>query len=104
MFHHQFSTCRFFFVFWNLWIKGGLFLSAVFIDGKKASQVIRVRRANTPFEELKRGNLERECYEEICSHEEAREVYEQADATVRMAATAFTQTLIKHYCIATLVP
>ncbi|KAI4903816.1 hypothetical protein NFI96_014576 [Prochilodus magdalenae] len=55
----------------------------VFIDGKRASQVIRVRRANTPFEELKRGNLERECYEEICSHEEAREVYEQADATAQ---------------------
>ncbi|XP_066512313.1 prothrombin-like [Hoplias malabaricus] len=55
----------------------------VFIDGKKASQVIRVRRANTPFEELKQGNLERECVEEICSHEEAREVYEQTDKTTQ---------------------
>ncbi|KAL6461747.1 hypothetical protein MHYP_G00298920 [Metynnis hypsauchen] len=53
----------------------------VFIDGKRASQVIRVRRANTPFEELKKGNLERECVEEICSHEEAREVFEQTDKT-----------------------
>lgn len=29
------------------------------------------------------GNLERECMEEICDHEEAREVFEQPDKTVR---------------------
>ncbi len=29
------------------------------------------------------GNLERECVEEICDHEEAREVFEQQDTTVR---------------------
>lgn len=28
------------------------------------------------------GNLERECMEEICDHEEAREVFEQQDTTV----------------------
>lgn len=30
------------------------------------------------------GNLERECIEEICDHEEAREVFEQTDKTVRL--------------------
>uniref|UniRef100_A0A4W4FM00 Prothrombin n=1 Tax=Electrophorus electricus TaxID=8005 RepID=A0A4W4FM00_ELEEL len=54
----------------------------VFIDGPRAAQVIRARRANWHFEEMKQGNLERECMEEICSHEEAREVFEKTDATV----------------------
>ena len=36
------------------------------------------------FEEMQQGNLERECLEEICSHEEAREVFEaDADGLVR---------------------
>lgn len=29
------------------------------------------------------GNLERECMEEICNYEEAREVFEQLDTTVQ---------------------
>ncbi|XP_005169022.1 prothrombin isoform X1 [Danio rerio] len=53
----------------------------VFIDSKEASQIIRAKRANTVFEELKPGNLERECVEEICDHEEAREVFERVDKT-----------------------
>uniref|UniRef100_A0A8C1TTJ1 Prothrombin n=1 Tax=Cyprinus carpio TaxID=7962 RepID=A0A8C1TTJ1_CYPCA len=53
----------------------------VFIDSKEALQIIRAKRANTVFEELKPGNLERECVEEICDHEEAREVFERADKT-----------------------
>ncbi|XP_056444820.1 prothrombin [Gadus chalcogrammus] len=55
---------------------------AVFVERQAASQVlVRNRRANQLFEELKPGNLERECLEEICDHEEAREVFEQADKT-----------------------
>lgn len=54
----------------------------MFIDNKEASQIIRAKRANTVFEELKPGNLERECVEEICDHEEAREVFERVDKTV----------------------
>ncbi|TSQ58056.1 Prothrombin [Bagarius yarrelli] len=61
----------------------------VFIEEKRASQVIRAKRANTPFEELKKGNLERECVEEICDHEEAREVFEANDKT-----TAFWDTYL----------
>ncbi|XP_052007703.1 prothrombin [Xyrauchen texanus] len=53
----------------------------VFIEDKEASQIIRAKRANTIFEELKPGNLERECVEEICDHEEAREVFEKPDKT-----------------------
>uniref|UniRef100_A0A671QFA1 Vitamin K-dependent protein S n=1 Tax=Sinocyclocheilus anshuiensis TaxID=1608454 RepID=A0A671QFA1_9TELE len=43
----------------------------------KASQfLLRHRRANTLFEESKKGNLERECIEELCNKEEAREIFE----------------------------
>ncbi|XP_066556738.1 prothrombin [Amia ocellicauda] len=54
----------------------------VFLDSKTASTVLnRVRRANSFFEEMKPGNLERECLEEICDHEEAREVFEDVGKT-----------------------
>lgn len=54
----------------------------VFLDSETASQVlVRGKRANSLFEELKPGNLERECIEEICDHEEAREVFEVRDKT-----------------------
>lgn len=54
----------------------------VFIDTKRASEVlIRAKRANSFLEEMKPGNLERECLEEICDHEEAREVFEQPQLT-----------------------
>ncbi|KAJ0062534.1 hypothetical protein NL108_016250 [Boleophthalmus pectinirostris] len=54
----------------------------VFLRGQQAAQVLqRNKRANQLFEEVKPGNLERECLEEICDHEEAREVFEQTDAT-----------------------
>ncbi|XP_056157167.1 prothrombin [Lampris incognitus] len=54
----------------------------VFLDSHKASEIlVRNRRANQLFEEVKPGNLERECIEEICDHEEAREVFEQTDKT-----------------------
>ncbi|XP_059183965.1 coagulation factor VII [Centropristis striata] len=35
----------------------------------------RTRRANYLFEELRRGDLERECMEEKCSYEEAKEIF-----------------------------
>ncbi len=54
----------------------------VFLSSHRASQVlVRNKRANQLFEEMKPGNLERECVEEICDHEEAREVFEQTDKT-----------------------
>lgn len=34
---------------------------------------------------MKKGNLERECVEEVCSYEEAREVFEDTQKTVSQA-------------------
>lgn len=53
------------------------------MDGEAANQVLtRWRRANSFLEELKQGNLERECMEEACNHEEAREIFEDEAKTV----------------------
>uniref|UniRef100_A0A672L5V0 Coagulation factor VII-like n=1 Tax=Sinocyclocheilus grahami TaxID=75366 RepID=A0A672L5V0_SINGR len=56
---------------------------SVFVGRDEAHGVlIRTKRANTGwFEELKMDNLERECLEEKCSYEEAREVFEHTEAT-----------------------
>lgn len=35
------------------------------------------------LEEMRKGNLERECVEEVCSYEEAFEALESSSATVR---------------------
>ncbi|XP_020926395.1 vitamin K-dependent protein S [Sus scrofa] len=57
-------------------------LEANFLSKQHASQVlIRKRRANSMLEERKQGNLERECIEELCSKEEAREVFENDPET-----------------------
>uniref|UniRef100_A0A8C6ZXQ7 Coagulation factor X n=1 Tax=Neovison vison TaxID=452646 RepID=A0A8C6ZXQ7_NEOVI len=54
----------------------------VFLSPERASSVLgRVRRANSFLEEMKKGNLERECMEETCSFEEAREVFEDTAKT-----------------------
>lgn len=51
-----------------------------------ASQFLsRHRRANSLFEESKKGDLERECIEELCNKEEAREIFENQPETVRRA-------------------
>lgn len=55
-------------LFWN---KAG-----VFMEKPEANVFLhRTRRANFLFEELKAGNLERECLEEKCSYEEAKEIF-----------------------------
>uniref|UniRef100_A0A670J3Q2 Growth arrest specific 6 n=1 Tax=Podarcis muralis TaxID=64176 RepID=A0A670J3Q2_PODMU len=52
---------------------------------EEASQFLRQRhrRAYQIFEETKQGHLERECVEELCNKEEAREVFENDPETVR---------------------
>ncbi|XP_051743379.1 coagulation factor VII [Ctenopharyngodon idella] len=57
--------------------------ATVFMGRDGAHEVlIRTKRANSGwFEEMKMGNLERECLEEKCSYEEAREVFEHTEAT-----------------------
>ncbi|XP_060716321.1 vitamin K-dependent protein S [Tachysurus vachellii] len=53
-----------------------------FLPQNGASQFLnRHRRANAMFEESRKGNLERECIEELCSKEEAREIFENIPET-----------------------
>ncbi|XP_037384508.1 coagulation factor X [Talpa occidentalis] len=60
---------------------------AVFVGRDGAHAVLaRARRANSFLEEVRKGNLERECLEEACSYEEAREVFEDAAKTAVAAA------------------
>ncbi|OCT66091.1 hypothetical protein XELAEV_18042345mg [Xenopus laevis] len=55
----------------------------VFLSNKSASSIlVRQRRYNSGrLEEWVAGNLERECLEEKCNYEEAREVFENDDKT-----------------------
>ncbi|XP_030265081.1 coagulation factor VII [Sparus aurata] len=64
----SFSSCR---------------MASVFLDPDKAHGVlVRTRRYNSGwFEELQMGDLKRECLEEKCSYEEAREVFEHTETT-----------------------
>uniref|UniRef100_A0A452SY86 Gla domain-containing protein n=1 Tax=Ursus maritimus TaxID=29073 RepID=A0A452SY86_URSMA len=54
----------------------------VFLTGEKANSVLkRYPRANGLFEEIRQGNIDRECREEICTFEEAREAFENTEKT-----------------------
>ncbi|XP_045907732.1 transmembrane gamma-carboxyglutamic acid protein 1-like [Micropterus dolomieu] len=89
-------------MFWVHHLSLGLLLlhlataHVVFLDGEEANQVLkRQRRANSIFEEFKPGNMERECVEERCSWEEAREIFEDVDKTVQTSCN-YTPTLLSH--------
>lgn len=70
----------------------------VFTNRERANTVLtRTRRANSFLEEMKKGNLERECLEETCSFEEAREVFEDNEKTVR-AAVGPREACTQHSC------
>uniref|UniRef100_A0A674BSS6 Growth arrest-specific 6 n=1 Tax=Salmo trutta TaxID=8032 RepID=A0A674BSS6_SALTR len=57
-------------------------LACFSLSPEEANQFLRRhRRANHVFEETKQGHLERECVEEKCSKEEAREVFENDPET-----------------------
>ncbi|KAF7251254.1 Vitamin K-dependent protein S [Varanus komodoensis] len=66
-----------------------LFMTAIalsegrlFLSPRHASTfLVRKRRANSFMEESKKGNLERECIEEYCNKEEAREIFENYPET-----------------------
>ncbi|XP_051779544.1 vitamin K-dependent protein C [Erpetoichthys calabaricus] len=61
----------------------GFASASVFYSSQQANTVLRIhKRANSLFEELKQGSLERECMEEKCSFEEAREIFKTMDATL----------------------
>uniref|UniRef100_A0A672SJ15 Uncharacterized protein n=1 Tax=Sinocyclocheilus grahami TaxID=75366 RepID=A0A672SJ15_SINGR len=55
-------------------------LSSVLLP--KAHMLLRSRRANTFMEEIKPSSLERECREELCNFEEAREIFNTREATL----------------------
>lgn len=62
--------------------------ASVFQAPPAQNMFLRSKRANTFLvEEILQGNLERECYEERCSYEEAREVFEDTKRTVGPAHT-----------------
>ncbi|XP_066033102.1 transmembrane gamma-carboxyglutamic acid protein 1 isoform X3 [Chamaea fasciata] len=57
-------------------------MDSVFLTEDKANSVLkRYPRANTFLEEIKQGDIEHECREEICSYEEAREAFENEEKT-----------------------
>ncbi|XP_041115546.1 coagulation factor VII-like [Polyodon spathula] len=52
----------------------------VFLQRNEASSILqRAKRENTVLEEVKLGDLERECLEEKCSYEEASEIFRISD-------------------------
>uniref|UniRef100_A0A8C2RQJ7 Vitamin K-dependent protein C n=1 Tax=Capra hircus TaxID=9925 RepID=A0A8C2RQJ7_CAPHI len=57
---------------------------SVFSSSQRAHQVLRIRkRANSFLEELRPGSVERECSEEVCEFEEAREIFQNTEDTQR---------------------
>lgn len=54
----------------------------VFYSGPQAHSLLRSKRANQVFEEVRPPSKERECIEEICNFEEAREIFQTREATV----------------------
>lgn len=55
--------------------------------------LLRSRRANSFLEELKPASMERECVEEMCDFEEAREIFQTREATVRRHFTFVFESL-----------
>lgn len=69
-------------------------MAAAFLDGKEAHSVLkRFPRANGFLEELRQGNIERECVEESCSFEEANEVFENKEKTMEFWKTRSIYTV-----------
>uniref|UniRef100_A0A8C8S186 Protein Z, vitamin K dependent plasma glycoprotein n=1 Tax=Pelusios castaneus TaxID=367368 RepID=A0A8C8S186_9SAUR len=74
--------------FWILWFLLFVFLflqteQTVFLSANSANKVISRHKRASSFiiEEFFQGNLERECLEERCTYEEAREVFEDNEKT-----------------------
>ncbi|KAG7515592.1 Transmembrane gamma-carboxyglutamic acid 3 [Solea senegalensis] len=69
-------------------------MAAAFLDGRDAHSVLkRFPRANGYLEELRQGNIERECGEESCSFEEANEVFENKERTMEFWKTRGAYTV-----------
>ncbi|KAM6985838.1 transmembrane gamma-carboxyglutamic acid protein 3-like isoform 2-T2 [Aplochiton taeniatus] len=69
-------------------------MAGAFLGGRDAHSVLRrLRRANGFLEELRQGNIERECMEESCSFEEANEVFEDKESTMEFWRTRSVYTV-----------
>ncbi|XP_070700290.1 transmembrane gamma-carboxyglutamic acid protein 3 [Pempheris klunzingeri] len=69
-------------------------MAAAFLNGKDAHSILkRFPRANGFMEELRQGNIERECGEESCSFEEANEVFENKEKTMEFWKTRSVYTV-----------
>uniref|UniRef100_A0A5G2R164 Vitamin K-dependent protein C n=1 Tax=Sus scrofa TaxID=9823 RepID=A0A5G2R164_PIG len=55
---------------------------SVFSSSQRAHQMLRSKRANSFLEELRPSSLERECKEETCDFEEAREIFQNTENTM----------------------
>lgn len=68
-----------------------LLCSSVFLEEKSAGSFIsrKLLKNSWDFEAVVPGNIERECKEEICSYEEAREAFEDDTLTVRKRVYSF---------------
>ncbi|XP_005355926.1 vitamin K-dependent protein C isoform X2 [Microtus ochrogaster] len=73
---------RIFLLFLAAWGISSTPLDPVFSSSERAHQVLRAKRANTFLEEMRPGNLERECVEEICDFEEAKEIFQNVEDTL----------------------
>ncbi|XP_064412956.1 transmembrane gamma-carboxyglutamic acid protein 1 [Latimeria chalumnae] len=61
-------------------------MDSVFLSENEANTLLkRLPRSNHFLEEIKQGNIERECWEEACSYEEAREAFENEEKTSDVA-------------------
>lgn len=67
-------------------------VAAVFLPRDLAGSLLkRQKRYNTGrLEEMMKDNLERECLEERCNLEEAREVFEDQEQTVSCISTCLS--------------
>ncbi|ETE70794.1 Vitamin K-dependent protein S, partial [Ophiophagus hannah] len=63
------------------WLIQNVCFHLVLSQNHASEFLVRKRRANSFMEESKEGNMERECIEEYCNREEAREIFENNPET-----------------------
>ncbi|XP_039618495.1 coagulation factor IX [Polypterus senegalus] len=75
--------CRYSLLLFSFLCVGYISCISVFLQKQEAEKVLKIRkiRANNFLEEVLPGNLERECYEESCSFEEVREIFQTTEKT-----------------------